>query len=295
MSKKSIVLIVSASVSDTKIMSTCITQQYQCKTAINLAQCLKIANHEEQPDLIVIDIELLGTPSYEICKRLKFDTSTCLIPIVFMSSSEDESIIRLGLEAGAIDFLTKPIIPALAISRINTHIRLKLQSQKLSEIACNDPLTGLYNRHLLADLGAKKVARAIRHKYNLWLLSIEVDHFENINTDFGCGEGEKLLVQIADMLKADSRREDIVACSTSDQFIMMFDPCGDVDAHNKALRISDKISKLMVNDRKVTASIGIAKLLDKDMDFEGLLKRGGDALLRAKENAHQRIEFAVSY
>jgi diguanylate cyclase (GGDEF)-like protein len=295
MSKKAIVLIVSDSVSDTQVISTCIAQHYQFKTAINATQCIQIANHKEQPDLIVIDIDIQSTPGYEICKRLKSEKSTCLIPIIFVSNSENENMIRLGLEAGAIDFLTKPIIPALVISRINTHVRLKLQSQKLSEIACNDPLTGLFNRYLLADLGAKKVARAIRHKYNLWLLRIEIDNFNSINADYGRGAGDKLLVKVADMLKADSRREDIVACLTSEQFVMMFDPCGDVDAHNKALRISNEIGMLVVNDRKVTVSIGIAKLLEKDMDFEGLLKRSDDALHRAKENPLQRIEFAASY
>lgn len=295
MSKKALVLIVSSSVSDTEIISACIAQHYQFNTANDAEQCLQIASHKVQPDIIVLDIEMLGTTGYEICERLKADENTSQIPIIFVSDSATEKRVNLGLALGAVDFLIKPIIPALAVARITTHVKLKLQLQKLSEVSCNDPLTGLYNRHLLADLGAKKVARAIRHKYNLWLLTIEVDNFKNIIADYGRDLGDKLLIQITELLKADNRKEDILARSTAEQFVVMFDPCGDIDAHNKALRISDEIGKLMLQERRITVSIGIAKLLDKDMDYEDLLKRADDALVRAKQNTLKRIEFAASY
>ncbi|MEH6451410.1 MAG: diguanylate cyclase [Psychromonas sp.] len=295
MNKKAMVLIVSPSSSDTQTISASIASKYDFKNATSAPQCLQIAHDKEPPDLIIIDTALLGNSGYELCKRLKSDTKTRLIPIIFVNDSDNEEMISLGLESGADDFLTKPVSPALTFARVKTHIRFKLQLQKLSEMAYNDPLTGLYNRHLLEDLGAKKVARAMRHKYNLWLLVIEIDQFQTINAEFGRGAGDRLLIQIADTLKADSRREDLVACSSSEHFVMVFDPCGDIEAHNKALRISDKISKLIINDKEITASIGIAKLLDRDMDFERLMIRANEALVRVKENPDQRIEFAASY
>jgi len=295
MSQTTRVLVVSHLESDIKIIRTCIAPRYQFESAGDAEQCLQIANLEVQPDLIVIDIEMPDSAGSEICKRLKADAKTAEIPILFIGNGDDENTVNLGLALGAEDFINKPLIPVLVIARIKTHIRLKLQSQKLNGMVYSDPLTGLYNRHLLADLGAKKVARAIRHRYNLWLLCIEVDDFKKINDDYGSGVGDKLRIQIAEMLKVDTRREDIVACSTAEQFVVMFDPCGDTDAYNKALRISEKIGKLKVHDRHITVSIGIAKLLDKDMDFDGLLKRADDALFKAKENSLTAIEFAVSY
>lgn len=293
MIEKALLLIFADSASNSQDLVECVGQSHHIKMASSIEQCMQIAKLAPQPDLILIDLELSEMSGYEVCKGLKGDPKTAHIPVIFVSELQDEENEALGLTLGAVDYIHKPLRTALVMARVNTHLTLKLQQDKLNHMASNDQLTGLYNRHMLLDFASKKMARACRHKYSLWLLLIDLDHFKMINHSYGHAEGNQILKKVAALLLEDSRLEDIVARLEGDQFVVMFDPCGDVDAHNKALRILDKIGKELPYD--ITISIGMAKMLDKDTDCSRLLERADDALLRAKEKGRNRIEFAASY
>ena len=195
-----------------------------------------------------------------------------------------------GLSIGAVDYITKPVRPAIVVARVKTHITIKLQQDKLNKMAFNDQLTGLCNRHYLMDVANQKVARAQRHHYTLWVLMIDIDYFKSINDNYGHAVGDLVLQAIAKSLKEDNRDEDIAARLGGEEFVIVFDPCEDEDAFNKAVRILDKIENLKPNNITVTISIGMAKVLEQDNNFESLLKRADDALYKAKENGRNRIE-----
>ena len=293
MIEKALVLIIDDSADNSKHLAECVGQFHHIKMARSSEQCLQIAKIAPQPDLILIDLELSGMSGYKVCKELKNNPKTAHIPVIFVNAFQDEENEALGLALGAVDYISKPLRAALVIARVNTHLTLKRQQDKLKQMAFTDQLTGLYNKHMLIDFAGKKMARAYRHKYSLWLLLIDIDHFKEINDTHGHATGNQILKQVAGLLVEDSRSEDIVARLEGDDFVLMFDPCGDIDAHNRAKRILQKIEKDIAYG--ITISIGMAKMLDKDIDCSRLLARADDALLRAKEKGRNRIEFAVSY
>jgi len=292
MPEKALVLIIDDSPTNLQVLAACLKEEHRVKVATNGEQCIKIAESENHPDLILLDVEMPGMNGYEVCKRLKSSSKTSDIPIIFVTGLQGDKDEEKGLALGAVDYITKPIRPAIVIARVRTHVTLKLQRDKLNKMAFFDQLTGLYNRHYLIDMATKKVSRALRHHYDLWVLMIDIDHFKNINDTHGHPMGDAILKLVAEVLRLDNRSEDIAARFGGEEFVMLFDPCNAKDALMKAERIRHKIEVLKPHDITVTISIGLAKLVDADNTFERLLKRADEALYTAKETGRNKVVVA---
>ncbi|WP_319542294.1 response regulator [uncultured Pseudodesulfovibrio sp.] len=105
---------------------------YQLLVALNGATALELIQ-ESLPDIILLDIMMPEMDGYEVCKRLKSDTRTAKIPVIFItakSQTEDEAN---GLGLGAVDYITKPVNPAIVQARIKTHLALYNQNRELED------------------------------------------------------------------------------------------------------------------------------------------------------------------
>lgn len=87
--------------------------------------------HYDAPDLILLDILLPGIDGFETCRRLKADSTTAEIPVIFMTSLASAEDKVTGFEVGAVDYVTKPLQQAEVLARITTHLRLRQQAQNL--------------------------------------------------------------------------------------------------------------------------------------------------------------------
>jgi len=98
---------------------------YRVKVANSGEKALRIVHADLPPDLVLLDVMMPDLDGIEVCRRLKDDPRTRHIPVIFltaMSKSDDE---RIGLEAGAVDYITKPISPPILLARVKTHLQLK--------------------------------------------------------------------------------------------------------------------------------------------------------------------------
>jgi putative two-component system response regulator len=115
------------------LLSALLRQDYRVKVATSGEKALAIVNSAEPPDLILLDIMMPGMNGYDVCRRIKDNLDRRGIPIIFvtaMTSIEDE---RLGLEIGAVDYITKPISPPIVMARVRTHLALYDQTRVLED------------------------------------------------------------------------------------------------------------------------------------------------------------------
>jgi putative two-component system response regulator len=106
---------------------------YHVKVANSGDKALRIIHSDMPPDLVLLDIMMPGMDGYEVCRRMKADPRTRHIPVIFltaMSKSEDE---QLGLQVGAVDYITKPISPPILLARLKTHLLLKASADFLKD------------------------------------------------------------------------------------------------------------------------------------------------------------------
>jgi len=97
-------------------------------------RALKLAKGENPPDIILLDVIMPGISGYEVCRILKSDPQTRDIPIIFMSSLNEEDDERMGLEIGGLDYISKPFRPSLVKARINNQLELKRHHNHLEDI-----------------------------------------------------------------------------------------------------------------------------------------------------------------
>ncbi|NMG01319.1 response regulator, partial [Aromatoleum toluolicum] len=118
-------LVVDDTPDNLSLMSDLLRTDYKVKLAPSGERALQIVAGDSKPDLILLDIMMPDMDGYEVLRRLQFNPDTEDIPVIFltaMSAAEDESI---GLELGAVDYITKPINPAIVMARVRNHLQLK--------------------------------------------------------------------------------------------------------------------------------------------------------------------------
>ncbi|GAB3262287.1 response regulator [Chitinimonas naiadis] len=124
--EKPTILVVDDTPDNLSLMSGLLRGEYKVKLAHSGERALQIAAGDGKPDLILLDIMMPEMDGYEVLRRLQQDQATRAIPVIFltaMSAAEDE---KIGLDLGAVDYISKPINPAIVLSRVHNHLQLKL-------------------------------------------------------------------------------------------------------------------------------------------------------------------------
>jgi putative two-component system response regulator len=132
-SPKPVDLVVDDAPESIDVLRGVLSENYQVKAAINGQSALRVAA-QLKPDLVLLDVMMPDMDGYEVCRRLKGDPSTSKIPIIFVTTLSDVTNEARGLELGAVDYVTKPYVPALVRSRVSTHIALHHQNLILEEL-----------------------------------------------------------------------------------------------------------------------------------------------------------------
>ena len=134
--------------------------------------------------LILLDVVMDDLDGHEVCRRLKADPTTSGVPVIFITSQDQEDDEVKGLELGAVDFIVKPINPVVTRARVRTHLTLKLQGDLLRASALLDGLTGVANHR--GDEGFQADWRhCIRENAPLSLVIVDVSTSSAITTVTG--------------------------------------------------------------------------------------------------------------
>ncbi|WP_339135391.1 MAG: response regulator [Candidatus Electrothrix sp. GW3-4] len=131
MSEKHTLLIIDDIVDNLMLLGEAMSSEYKIKVATGGVQGLELAVQNPKPDLILLDIMMPGIDGYEVCRLLKADSRTRHIPVIFLSALDKESDELQGLDAGAVDFITKPFKLEVVRARINTQLELLRMRQQL--------------------------------------------------------------------------------------------------------------------------------------------------------------------
>ena len=124
-SVKPSILIVDDTPENLDILKGVLIDDYMVRPAINGKLALRLALMEPQPDLILLDIMMADMDGYEVCRQLKRDIRTQDIPVIFVTAKSGDRDELEGFQIGAVDYITKPISPAVVKARVKTHLALR--------------------------------------------------------------------------------------------------------------------------------------------------------------------------
>ncbi|MRW94827.1 response regulator [Duganella sp. FT80W] len=130
---KKTILLVDDAPDNLVLMNELLKDLYKVKIANSGEKALRIAQSETKPDLILLDIMMPEMDGYEVCRRLKSNSATREIPIIFLTAKTDVDAEKTGFDLGAVDYLAKPISPPIALARVRNHLLLKDSSDFLRD------------------------------------------------------------------------------------------------------------------------------------------------------------------
>jgi putative two-component system response regulator len=130
-SEKPVILVIDDTPDNIVLLSNVLRDRYRVKVANSGARGLQVATKGAPPDLILLDVMMPEMDGYEVCRELKREPATRDTPIIFLTARSDEEDEKHGLELGAVDYITKPINPAIVLTRIETQLHLKAASDFL--------------------------------------------------------------------------------------------------------------------------------------------------------------------
>jgi diguanylate cyclase (GGDEF)-like protein len=243
---------------------------------------------------MVVDVDLPGMSGIEFCRRIRTlpDGDTCYI-VVLTNKVDPKSLADL-IDAGASDYVTKPLNLDLLQVRLNVaerHVaeiaRRRAAEDELAHQSYHDSLTGLPNRTLLRDRLNQAILAAQRTYEPLALVVMDLDRFADINDTLGHNAGDVVLQQIGQRLHDELRTSDTVARLGGDEFAVVLRSADDQGAKIVADRILQTLSApFTVGDMNldVEASIGIALYPFHGTDANTLIQRADVAMYLAKQN-----------
>ncbi|MDR3435355.1 two-component system response regulator [Telmatospirillum sp.] len=132
-SDRATILVVDDTPDEIAMMNELLKDHVRVRAATSGERALAIATGANPPDLILLDIMMPDIDGYEVCRQLKTHPTACAIPIIFLTAKSRMADEKRGFDLGAVDFIAKPISPAILLARVKTHLRVKATADFLRD------------------------------------------------------------------------------------------------------------------------------------------------------------------
>ncbi len=277
-------------------------RDYEVTVAVDGTEARQILLGNDAPKLAILDWIMPGIDGVEICRELRQRASASYIYTLLLTSKARREDLLKGLEAGADDYLVKPIDPLELQARLRSGLRiLALQDQLIAardamrEQATRDALTGVWNRRAALEILDRDFHRARRLHEPLVVIMLDLDHFKRINDTRGHPGGDAVLMEVVRRALAVLRPYDSLGRYGGEEFMVIAPGCDAQSGLDLAERLRESVVAspipLAPDSLSVTLSLGVASLAD-DPTPESLVHRADKALYSAKNAGRNRYALA---
>ena len=255
-----------------------------------------------RPDLLILDLELPRLSGAQVLARLREDRKIRATPVVVLTADEREVTVAAVLDAGATDFLAKPVRPTELVARVRRVLReganldqLSERNRVLTEAAEIDALTGLPNRRASAEALAAAASLARESGQSFAVAIVDIDHFKSVNDRFGHAAGDRVLCAIAGRLSDHSRRVDFVGRWGGEEFIAVLPDAGPevAAAAAEALRDAGAVQAVELGANRVTVTVSVGWACASGTPPEQLVELADVALYQAKASGRNCVRAAT--
>jgi two-component system, cell cycle response regulator len=280
---------------------------FNIETASNGQEALEMVQ-ANPPQLILLDVMMPLMDGYEVSRRIKNDDALPYIPIILVTARDSTADKVEGLDAGADDYLTKPInFPELE-ARVRSMLRIKRLQDELDEknreleevnrrlrkLSITDGLTELFNHRHVHELLHEEFERTRRNGDPMSVAMLDLDRFKAVNDTYGHPTGDVILYETARILKETAREIDMVGRYGGEEFIAILPDTDEDAAAQFAERVRQAVEGFVFRDGetevRMTMSSGVASFPGSGAeDPDGLIKRADQALYQAKEGGRNQV------
>ena len=280
-----------------QLIGRILTPMANVRFATNPGDAWRLIN-SAPPDLILLDAQLGDFSGLQLLADLQAAAPLHDIPVIFVTSHDDEALEVAALERGAVDFITKPVRAAPLLARVRTQLENRRLTRQLRQMAAQDGLTGLHNRRAFDEALDRAWRHAQRSASTLSLLMLDVDCFKAFNDHHGHQAGDDCLRRVAQSLQNLVQRPgDFLARYGGEEFVMLLPGTTADGATYLAKRALQTVSHLKIEHghstaaSHVTVSIGVATADRPGQDDSpaSLVHAADEALYEAKRQGRARL------
>lgn len=250
-------------------------------------------------DIFLTGIEVGETSGLEACWQLKSNPETETVYTIVVTASGQEKRLEESLDAGADDFIRKPVNMTELRARLRAATRLVRMQRQFRRMAETDALTGAANRRAFMQYLESQADLARRGGNPLSVIMVDLDHFKRINDTYGHACGDRVLTGTVKAVQACLRERDMLGRLGGEEFAVVLPGAQGEAAIRAAERIRTAVSGQVFTDDKgepipVTASLGLALTGHDDVmeTAESLLHMADEALYEAKGAGRNRVMIA---
>lgn len=271
----------------------------ECVAVGSGTDAIKLLEAPDPPTLAVLDWVLPGLDGIDILRRVRKASQGNYIYTVMLTGKTQKKDRIMAMEAGADDYLSKPVDPAELRSRIMVGKRILELQESLRFAASHDFLTGLLNRSEILAALDRELSRGGREAKPTTIILGDIDHFKRVNDTLGHATGDEVLKEVSRRLKLDLRPYDIVGRYGGEEFLIILPGC-DLGA---GARRADSIRNLVGKDPiatpfgevRATISMGVTASTEKrDQPVAEFLREADLSLYAAKKKGRNRVEIFSS-
>jgi len=277
---------------------------YLVSQATNGKEALELCRTNYFP-IILTDWVMPEMDGIAFCRAFREKTAECYTYLILLTSQEGKDKLIEGLEAGADEYLLKPVNEAELMVRLKTARRiLDLESslqkslEEIKQLSIRDPLTGMFNRGYLDQHLPNEIRRADRYVHDFSLIMMDLDHFKKINDTWGHQAGDAVLQQCSRIIAGTIRREvDWVARYGGEEFVLVLPETDQAGCSVVAERLRNLIATTPCAFRgknlSITASFGTLSRSASDtpnaVSADTMLHTADQCLYQAKASGRNRV------
>ncbi|RMH08905.1 MAG: diguanylate cyclase [Nitrospirae bacterium] len=277
--------------------------QYKVVSCRDGLEAARLLQSDKPPRLAILDWMMPGLDGPEICRQVRAHRGLPYIYILLLTSRSEKTDLVAGLEAGADDYLTKPVhvdeldVRLRAGCRIITLQEELLATQEALRIqATHDPLTGVLNRAAILEHLERELARAQREGSQLSVILVDLDNFKYVNDSHGHLVGDAVLVEACRRIRSCIRPYDLLGRYGGEEFLIVLPGSDSAAALSQANRIREAIGthvyRIADQELPVTCSQGVTTWTGTSQgDLESLLKTADGGMYLAKYSGRNRVEY----
>ncbi len=255
----------------------------------------------DPPDLVLLDWMMPRVTGLEVARRIKGHAGLPFVPVIMQTALDSTEQMVEGLDAGADDYIAKPINFAELEARVKALLRIKALQEELARandelrrMSQTDGLTGVDNRRHIEERLTEAFEHAARLNEPLAVVMSDVDHFKSVNDSYGHQAGDAVLRQVAEVLRDTAREIDRVGRYGGEEFLVLLPGANLEDARRYAERARAAVeAREFAYDGgavRRTLSAGVAAWPHPDVRHqEALVKLADEALYAAKEAGRNRV------
>jgi diguanylate cyclase (GGDEF)-like protein len=244
---------------------------------------------EEDVDIILVDYKMPNINGLELVKKIRSIPEKSGVPIVMITAEDNRDILRQALDAGANDFLTKPVDEIELTARVRNMLSLRAYALELKHMATIDALTSTYNRRHFLEESEREFSRSQRYDTSLSVLMLDADKFKLVNDTYGHAVGDTVLAALGDICRSELRENDFIGRMGGEEFAICLTETSKTSAQEVAERLREAIECTPITTERnviyISISIGFTEVLKTDQIFSSALDRADRALYRAKKEA----------